>query len=708
MAESFSLQTSGPVLTEGARNIPAPTGQVGVAGVNFTGRPAQAPRTDPTLDVLLKLGSEILAPKIKEEQQRQYFEGVQRAAAGEALSDIIDTQPWYTQIFGPASAVQGARAYTVQASMAKFAANLEQQMPKLAEQGPEVIQQEVYNAVQPLLTGDAEADAMIQRGAAEQFAPLFKRHAREHYVFNQRKAVNLQSQTWDANSRNLQRAMSDPEATPQERSAAEQNFLMNLAPFADQTEESHQKNLSLMLRNSATAGNFHTINLFKNTKGQDGKSLWEKLPVDEQRELQAALPALARRALDEQALPKYALEINQILRDTAQNPAELPKRMAVLNAKAASEFGIYEAPMVSHAAISGAIGRVMDAQAAEAARLLSLKDDNRGALADVQVNVPNGLTQGKIRLNLQGDHVDNAIAKAWGANPDPVARAALLARHPEETSSIVKGELSLVNFGEDYHAGIGSAAATWKALPPDIAAKYYSTDAQAVFKRYNELAAVGVPPNAAWQQARLVHNVAVDSLPEDERKGIQTVIRNRAERLNETWYYRNTVDDASLRVIEGFMMKAYKGNRGFQTPEVAANSAFVMAQEQGLRIMGRVAVFEIPRANLPRLETVIGRGAEETSEGFYELLKEGAKLRDVGLDNYIVTRGGDQNGKAIFNVSATTKEGQTRSWMISSDEVLARVNKGVKPAARSGNTAVIPPLPQPRLDLPPSRPVGLY
>ena len=44
---------------------------------------------DPTMGVLFKMGAEILAPAIKAEQEAGFVRGMQQAAAGQAITDIV-------------------------------------------------------------------------------------------------------------------------------------------------------------------------------------------------------------------------------------------------------------------------------------------------------------------------------------------------------------------------------------------------------------------------------------------------------------------------------------------------------------------------------------------------------------------------------------------------------------------------------------------
>ncbi|RPA32810.1 hypothetical protein EGC79_20400 [Shewanella vesiculosa] len=96
-------------------------------------RQVQAAQPDPTMAALMKLGGNLLAPAVKREQETQFMQGMQRAAEGEAVKEIVDEQPWYSKVFGATSLVDGARTYTAAAKAASIATDLDSRMPEIAK-----------------------------------------------------------------------------------------------------------------------------------------------------------------------------------------------------------------------------------------------------------------------------------------------------------------------------------------------------------------------------------------------------------------------------------------------------------------------------------------------------------------------------------------------------------------------------------------------
>ena len=92
---------------------------------------------DKTAAALFGFAETMLKPVAQEVAARKFLEGQQRAASGEALTQIVNEQPWYSKIFGPSSAVEGARQYSLDAQAAKFDAAVQNAMPSLRNTSPD-------------------------------------------------------------------------------------------------------------------------------------------------------------------------------------------------------------------------------------------------------------------------------------------------------------------------------------------------------------------------------------------------------------------------------------------------------------------------------------------------------------------------------------------------------------------------------------------
>jgi len=114
---SFALNIPGVVQSSAGPAGQAVAVQGGVrgqtAGVTATVRTEIPAYEDATSALLMKMGEKFVAKQINKRRDEQFLKGVQQAASGKALVDIVNEQPWYTKIFGDVPMVEGARSYEV-------------------------------------------------------------------------------------------------------------------------------------------------------------------------------------------------------------------------------------------------------------------------------------------------------------------------------------------------------------------------------------------------------------------------------------------------------------------------------------------------------------------------------------------------------------------------------------------------------------------
>lgn len=164
-----------------------PTG----GGAVLTARALQIPESDAgaTFKALAKLAGEALKPHIEAERTAAYVNGMQQAAQGQAIQEIVDEQPWYSRLFGSTSLVDGARAYTATAKATSIATELEADMPKLREMPPNQFSKHVTERMLGSATGDAATDMIVQQQMAQQLPGVMKQQAKNHLLFNQERLV---------------------------------------------------------------------------------------------------------------------------------------------------------------------------------------------------------------------------------------------------------------------------------------------------------------------------------------------------------------------------------------------------------------------------------------------------------------------------------------------------------------------------------------
>lgn len=145
----------------------------------------QEARPDPTFQALAKLGGEMLRPHIEAERTAKYVEGMQKAAQGQAITEIIDEQPWYSKLFGSTSLVDGARAYTASAKATSVAVDMESRMDEIRKMSPADFAKHSTDVMLKAKTGDAATDMMITQQVASTLPAVMKSQAKAHVRYKQ-------------------------------------------------------------------------------------------------------------------------------------------------------------------------------------------------------------------------------------------------------------------------------------------------------------------------------------------------------------------------------------------------------------------------------------------------------------------------------------------------------------------------------------------
>ena len=694
MADTFSIDPGNAVQAAG-NNQPALirlTG--GAAGVEATGG-----RIDTsTADALLKLGSDILAPKIKEAAQEQFMEGVQLAATGQAITDIVRDRPWYSEVFGPSSAVQGARAYTVAQKVAKFGADMEAKMPILAQQGPEAINQELSTLRDQVMTGDDGADMAITSQIVDQMAPLYKRHAKEHYAYLQGKASDAQVDAWSSLGAGYQQraaaaAKGDGMVSQEDVAADAARLLGNMNPFADQPDASYDRNVARFLESSATAGNFHVVKLFKES------GLYDKLPPDMRSSLDRTFKVAGSQALA-QATPQFFMDMAMFVNDTAQDPRGVADRAAAINAKAAAITGVPVdmAQIIPNATVDQIAGRVLVAQASanRSAEEKLAEEAQKVAIANQFLGVPDGIALCKATKVCAEGYGERAAIQQWTQLP-PQGRAQLLNNHPTETFTGLQSRFSGVMNGKEDSPGVQQTAQMWASMTEGTKGRYFSQDENKFLSKYTAMIAAGESPASAYVAAKVITPLSKTYLDPADKNEMANAIRAQAEDSNENFFGWNLIPDGQMKVYESVLGEQVK-QRTFGDVASSARAAMGEANaQQRITRIGKFAVVGVDSAQ-PRLETILGGkvGFKAAGNAFTTLVEDGVKSVGGGdPETSVVIRLPDIAGVAQWLVQTQTEEGMPRSFRLNSDMLIekGRLPDDAPPAfqpRRDGRSARIP------------------
>lgn len=216
-----------------------------------------------TSDLMMQLGAKLLEPKIKEVQSQQFLQGAQRAAQGEALTDIVNEQPWYTRIFGPSSSAQGARTIAQMKGIDDYVTAIQSEMPTLQKLSSQEFGKQITEKMGQFLTGDSIADAAIQTKMVEAIGPLTKAHTKANYKWTQDTmqqgivgymisgASKLQTQA---------QQMLDGTLSAKDYGDIKASFVGNLMPMEGQSPESYWSGIETATIDALANGRHHAAN----------------------------------------------------------------------------------------------------------------------------------------------------------------------------------------------------------------------------------------------------------------------------------------------------------------------------------------------------------------------------------------------------------------------------------------------------------------
>lgn len=300
---------------------------------------------DRTLDAILEIGKGVLAGKIKEQQNKAFLGGVQRVMQGEALKDIVDEQPWYTEIFGPSSTVEGARAYSQISQVDKFTGDLYGDMDRLQRIDPDKVGDEVNTKMSQFLTGDDVTDTAIQMKMVESVGPFFKAHAKQHYKWQQ---TEMQTQVTNAmlqSGSTIQAAAKswvDGTSTPEDRNQALAGAISSWQPLQGQSAKSYWEAVKTATITSMAQGNHYMAQAV--WADHDGKgSLFDAAPADVKLDLLNARETYENRTRQKEGTLEFGAEMGRIqgLMATHQvTPQKGLEMMEAVNTKFRLKTGI--------------------------------------------------------------------------------------------------------------------------------------------------------------------------------------------------------------------------------------------------------------------------------------------------------------------------------------------------------------------------------
>lgn len=238
---------------------------------------------DKTAAALFGFAETMLKPVAAEIAARKFLEGVQRAASGEALTEIVNTQPWYSKIFGPSSAVEGARQYSLDAQAAKFDAAVQQAMPTLRNTSPDELPAIIQKMSKEFQTGDHATDTQLGLRLTKVLPNLIQQHTREFYKAQQEHASRQQFDAMQQAAASLQVSMSgETTASEDDIQLRQAQLLQTLVTPTGVNNDSQQLRIATLATTLAEQGQFHALATITRAGGLAGLSPEKQLEVEKQ------------------------------------------------------------------------------------------------------------------------------------------------------------------------------------------------------------------------------------------------------------------------------------------------------------------------------------------------------------------------------------------------------------------------------------------
>ena len=267
---------------------------------------------DKTAAALFGFAETMLKPVAQEVAARKFLEGQQRAASGEALTQIVNEQPWYSRIFGPSSAVEGARQYSLDAQAAKFDAAVQQAMPSLRNTSPDELPGIIQKMSKEFQTGDPATDAQLGLRLTKVLPNLIQAHTREYYKAQQEHAYSQRFDAAQQNATALQIISQDPMASEDDKQLRQANFLQGFVLPAGVDPESHKQFIQTSLASLAEAGQFHALDVAMKA------GVARELPPDKRLQLERQVTMFKKQAARD-AIDSYTEQIVTIQAKAANN-----------------------------------------------------------------------------------------------------------------------------------------------------------------------------------------------------------------------------------------------------------------------------------------------------------------------------------------------------------------------------------------------------
>lgn len=598
-----------------------PAMRAGNQGTQLTGGAIRLPDrpVDKTLDALAGVAAKLVGPALERARDEAFLKGMQRAASGEALTEIINERPWYSKIFGEGAGVDGARAYTQAATISKWATDVERAMPELRKQSPDAIPGLLAKQVEDFSTGDTVADNAI-RGEMLKVAPqLIARQTKEHFKFLQERtqASQLDSMMAMGASYQLARATGtdgDVGYTPDELDVRTGALFQALAPAPGQTDESYETNLKLFVGNAAEAGQFHAIAALEEAGALSAVRPEARLPL--QRAITASQKQHATQAAE--GYIDKLFSIKERVNNGEMTGPEVIAEYDAINADYTGRTGNPQQVIARREKLAGAYSalQVQRRLELEQAKAINGAKSEAERIQELDHMVRVRSTKVMVDAGIKAQDADDAFKRYFDSAPNPQTQARILAHDAADGRRVdyIQTDVTrmLQSAGDNVDDNYLKAYGWYKELktlggPGDAAIGTYFGSKESARMAAFDSALGGRPVEQfgeyAYAQSRKVMTNPGYTFKAKEKKEVDSFIDKA---IMEKAWYKFGVDDLtghSKTVVRNLMAEPY----GTLVPNVgqerAMSEALMGARARGLETFGKYAWITDP--GRPRVEQML-------------------------------------------------------------------------------------------------------
>lgn len=666
-----------------------------------------------TLEAFQALSNGIIDPYIERRQQQEYMEGARRQIEGEALKDIVDSQPWYSKIFGPSASVSGARTMASMQAVEGFTNSIASDMGNLRQLTPEEFGAEVMNRMdQSADLGDTQTNVAVQAQLMESYGPLVRSHTKEHakYVQEEMQAQFTGSLATEARSLGqYMQGVVNGTVSEDDARIVISNAAGALQPIEGQAPESYWSGVEVATEEAMATGNFHFVNLVES-------QLYEHMPAEQRVKFQNDRRKYERQVMSDRLISDHSVELAQLSAQSAEgliSPQETMNRINALNTRFSQQTGI-DREMINASTAEGLItsnlrGLISEQKArAKAAReeqekldLIAAKTDfmrTAFATGQAQLAIDQGADRSEVQSAAMGQVAQlQALGREEGTNVPQDAWAQVVVQAHTREGFKVDGVArriqhgARVSVGNSWNPAFESAYQDWKTIrnlpnggrgvAADYAGEYNSQ-----FEQYDQYLQAGtIDPASAFELTFSDH----PSRQAASSESIEEYEDFLDSELQPGWFRRafgeqELTDSSKAIVARTFAAVAgdiEQGNPGLSI-EDRAEMAFAMSKSS-LDIVNGHAIIQEANSGV-RMSNYLGRTPEETSLIFDEVMQNKFSLSGVENPSSIqvqrlVDRTNEEGEKVPSYMMMVFDEGGFKPIVITGEEL---AEQALKPRRR--------------------------